>query len=132
MRALDRALDEAQSRHARLVVVAVLEMPLDPRGLQTFGTLDDSPAPRMPLTAPPEIEAVFDSARARIDGTGVAADYTWVAGDPGAGIVAAANEHKAALVVVGTHHHGFLSRLAGSDVAAEVERSAGCEVLVVE
>jgi nucleotide-binding universal stress UspA family protein len=131
-RALDRAIEEARGRDARLVVVVVAEMPLDPRGLQTFGTLDDSPAPRLPLTAPPEIEAIFASARTRIDGSGVDADYTWVAGDPGAGIVAAAKEHRAALVVVGSHHHGFLSRLVGSDVAAEVERSAGCEVVAVE
>ena len=35
-------------------------------------------------------------------------------------------------VVLGSHHHGLLTRLLGTDVAAEVKRSAGCDVIVVE
>jgi nucleotide-binding universal stress UspA family protein len=131
-RALDRAIDEARERGAQLVVVAVAEMPLNPQGLQTFGTLDDSPAPRMPVAAPPEIEEVFAAARERIDAAGLAADYTWAAGEPASAIVGAAQERAAEVVVVGSHHHGLLSRLLGADVAAEVVRSAGCEVIVVD
>jgi nucleotide-binding universal stress UspA family protein len=47
-------------------------------------------------------------------------------------IAEVARERGASLVVVGAHHHGFLSRLAGSDVAAEVERHVGANVLVVD
>lgn len=130
-RALDRALAEARERHGRLVVVAVMEMPLDPTGLQTFGTLDDSPAPGVPVTPPPEIEAVLATARERVDTTGVSADYTWAAGEPASTIVGAARDRKADLIVVGEHHHGMLSRLMGTDVAAEVERTAGCDVIAV-
>jgi nucleotide-binding universal stress UspA family protein len=43
-----------------------------------------------------------------------------------------ARERKASLVVVGSHHHGILARLAGADVGEEIKRSAVAEVLVVE
>ena len=101
-RALDRALEEAKASGAQLVVVSVVELPLDPEGPQNFGTLDDSPARMIPLVVPEELEPVL------------------------------ARDRKASLVVVGSHHHGFLAKLVGADVAAEVKRSAGADVLVVE
>jgi nucleotide-binding universal stress UspA family protein len=131
-RALERALEEAQASHGRLVVVSVTEMPLDPEGPQTFGTLDDSPARMMPLVEPPDLQPVLATARARIQTTGVQADFMWAAGDPANAIVAAARDRQAGLVVLGSHHHGLFSRLLGTDVASEVKRSAGCDVLVVE
>ena len=60
------------------------------------------------------------------------ADYLWAAGEPANEIVAVARERHADVVVLGTHHHSLLSRLLGTDVAAEVKRSAGCDVIVVE
>jgi nucleotide-binding universal stress UspA family protein len=131
-RALDRALEEARARQAHLVVVAVAEMPLNPEGPQNFGTLDDSPARMIPLVEPPELEPVFQAARERAAAAGVAADFVWAAGEPADAIVGAAQDRNAELVVVGAHHHGFLSRVLGEDVAGEVKRSAGCDVLVVE
>ena len=47
-------------------------------------------------------------------------------------IVGAATERKAKLIVLGSHHHGLLSRLLGTDVASEVKRSADCDVIVVD
>jgi universal stress protein A len=134
VRALDRAIEEARSSSSgsRLVVVAVSEMPLNPEGPQTFGSLDDTPARMIPLVEPPELEPVFAAARERIEAANLAADYVWDAGEPAAAIVGAAREQKADLVVVGSHHHGLLSRVLGGDVAAEVKRSAGCDVIVVE
>jgi nucleotide-binding universal stress UspA family protein len=131
-RALDRAIDEARDRKARLVVLAVAEMPLNPEGPQNFGTLDDSPARMIPLVEPPELEPVFRRARERIDAAGVKAEYSWAAGEPSDAIVGLAKERRADLVVIGSHHGGMFSRLLGTDVAAEVQRGAGCEVLVVE
>ncbi len=131
-RALDRAIEEARERDAHLVVVAVVEMPLNPEGPQNFGTLDDSPARMIPLVEPPELEPVFRAARERIDAAGVQAEYSWAAGEPADAIVGEARDRKAELVVVGSHHHGLLSRLFGTDVAAEVKRTAGCDVIVVE
>jgi nucleotide-binding universal stress UspA family protein len=131
-RALERAIEEARSAHAKLVVVAVSEMPLNPEGPQNFGTLDDSPARMIPLVEPADLGPVFEEARERIDRAGVRADYVWAAGEPSNAIVAAARDHNARLVVLGSHHHSWLSRLAGGDVAAQVKRDAGCDVLVVE
>jgi nucleotide-binding universal stress UspA family protein len=131
-RALDRAIAEAHESRGRLVVVAVSEMPLDPEGPQNFGTLDDSPARMIPLVEPPELGPVFERARERIDARGVKADYVWGVGDPSTTIIGAARDHEADLVVLGKHHHGFLSGLLGADVASEVKRGAGCDVLVVD
>jgi nucleotide-binding universal stress UspA family protein len=131
-RALDRAIQEAQASEAHLVVVSVAEMPLDPEGPQTFGALDDSPARMMPLIEPTELSPVLAAARERIEESGVPADFMWSAGEPAATIVAAAHDRDAELVVLGSHHHGLLSRLLGTDVASEVKRSAGCDVLIVE
>jgi nucleotide-binding universal stress UspA family protein len=131
-RALERAVEEAQTSKGRLVVVSVAEMPLDPEGPQNFGTLDDSPARMIPLVEPPELQPVLAAARERIEATGVRADFLWAAGDPANAIVAAARDHKAELVVLGAHHHGLFSRLLGTDVASEVKRAAGCDVLVVD
>ena len=131
-RALDRAIAEAKERHAHLVVVTVAEMLLNPEGPQSFGTLDDSPARMIPLVVPPELEPVIAHARERVAAEGLTADFTWAAGDAAGAIVGAAQDHSATLVVIGTHHHGFLARMLGTDVAAEVKRAAGCDVVVVE
>ena len=131
-RALDRAIEEARAANAQLVVVAVAELPLNPEGPQNFGTLDDSPARMIPLVEPPELEPVFLKARERVKAAGLSADYTWAAGDPSSAIVGAATERGARLIVLGSHHHGLLSRMFGTDVASEVKRSAGCDVIVVE
>jgi nucleotide-binding universal stress UspA family protein len=45
--------------------------------------------------------------------------------------VETARDRNASLVIVGSHHHGFLSRLMGGDVAAEVKRQLGADVIVV-
>ena len=61
---------------------------------------------------------------------GVRADYRWAAGEPGRAILDAARDAKAAVVVLGEHHHGFLAGLFGTDVAAAVERELGSAVIV--
>jgi nucleotide-binding universal stress UspA family protein len=114
------------------VVVAVSEMPLDPEGPQNFGTLDDSPARMIPLVEPPELGPVFAKAKERIGAAGVKADFVWGVGDPSTTILDAARDRKADVVVLGSHHHGFFSRVLGADVASEVKRAAGCHVIVVE
>jgi nucleotide-binding universal stress UspA family protein len=131
-RALDRAIAEAQASDASLLVVSVAEMPLNPEGPQNFGTLDDSPARMIPLVEPPQLEPAFAEARTKVEAAGVAADYAWAAGEPASAIVGAAKERGARLVVLGSHHHGMLSRLLGGDVAERVKRDAGCDVLVVD
>jgi nucleotide-binding universal stress UspA family protein len=130
-RALARAIDEARKSSASLVVVAVAEMPLNVEGLQNFGTLDDSPLQMMPVTAPPELDAIFAEARKQVDAAGLTADYVWAAGEPAGEILGIAKERHATLIVVGSHHHGFFGRLLGADVTGEVQRDAGCDVIAV-
>jgi nucleotide-binding universal stress UspA family protein len=131
-RALARAVDEARAGGAKLVVLAVSEMPLNPEGPQNFGTLDDSPATMIPLTEPPELASVLGRAQERVEAAGLQADYAWAAGEPAQEIVVAARERGADLVVVGHHHHGLMGRLFGEDVAAGVKRAADCEVIAVD
>ena len=131
-RALDRAIEEARGSGARLVVVAVLALPLNPEGPQNFGTLDDSPARMIPLVVPPELEPVQQHAAERISAEGIEAELFWAVGDPAQEIVDAAREHKASVVIVGSHHHSLLGRLLRLDVAAEAERELDAKVIAVD
>jgi len=130
--ALERALEEARGSAADLVVIAVLQLPLNPEGPQTFGTWDDSPATMLPLEAPPEVESILAEARERVEAAGGDADYVWAAGEPANAILGTARDRGASLVVLGSHHHSMFGRLFGEDIAAAVKRDAGCDVLVVE
>ena len=60
-----------------------------------------------------------------IEAAGLDAEYVWAAGSAASTIVDAARDSGADLIVLGEHHHSFLGRVFGSDVAAEVERRAG-------
>lgn len=131
-RALDRAVDEARGRGGRLTVLAVFEMPLDPRAPRAFGTEGDGTPLKGPFTPPPEVQAVLDSAEARLQGSGLAVDYAWAPGEPGQLIVDVAKERGADLIVLGAHHHSLLTSLFGINVAKDVQRRAGCEVVVAE
>jgi len=129
--ALDRAIEEARDQHEKLVVLAVFEVPLDPAGLQNYGTYDDSPPPAFPTGEPAELESVLTRARARVEAEVAKADYLWVAGDPATAIAETAREHHARLVVLGAHEHSWLGRLVGTDVADGVRREFDGDVVTV-
>jgi nucleotide-binding universal stress UspA family protein len=132
VRALEHAAAQAGATHKRLVVLAVFEMPLDPRDPPQFGTAGDGTPYTGPLEAPPQIAEILQDARTRLEGTGVIAEYLWAPGEPARLIVDAARERKATTIVIGHHHHGMLARLFGNDVAGEVLQIADCEVVVVD
>ena len=130
-RALERAVSEASESHAHVTVLSVAPMPLSPDEPRYFGTLDDvSPGEGGPLSPPPEVVEHLSEAREVLAAAGVDADLTWAAGEPGHEIVEAAKRIGAGAIVVGDHHHGFLSRMFGGDVDAEVQREAGCAVIL--
>ena len=131
-RALQHAIEEAKRTGAHLVVVGVAETPLPPTGLQNFGTLDDSPPVLEPLEPSSEVEVALEHARDAVAAAGLKAELAWSVGDPAAEIVATARDRKADLVVLGEHHHSALGRFFGSDVAADVEKELGTDVVVVE
>ena len=130
-RALERGIAEAQARKARLVVLSVFEVPLDPQVDRFFGTLDDiSDWEGQPIAPPPELVGLLAQARDKVEAAGLHAEFMWAAGEPGNAIVEAARDAKVDTVVLGEHHHGFLAGLFGSDVATAVERELGSTVIV--
>ena len=131
-RALSHAIEEAKRTGARLVVLVVAETPLPPTGLQNFGTLDDSPPVLEPLEPTSEVEAALERARDTVEAAGLEADLAWSVGDPSAEIVATARDQHADQVVLGEHHHSALGRFFGSDVAGDVEKELGSELVVLE
>ena len=130
-RALDRGIAEAQARKARLIVLSVFEVPLDPQVDRFFGTLDDiTDWEGQPISPPPELVGLLARARDEVEAAGLHAEFMWAAGEPGNAIVEAARDARADTVVLGEHHHGFLAGLFGSDVAAAVERELGSAVIL--
>jgi nucleotide-binding universal stress UspA family protein len=131
-RALDRAVEEARDSHEHITVLSVVNMPLDPEVPRFFGTLDDiAPGEGRALSAPPDTVAHLTEARNILAAAGVDTDLAWAAGEPGQEIVETAKRVHARVIVLGEHHHGFLSGLFGADVDAEVQREAGCTVILV-
>jgi len=134
-RALDRAIETVDAAGGSVVVVVVEAMPVDPRAPSMYGldlTTVREPTPLVATEPSPEIEAVIEEAEQRVDAAGVTGTFVWGFGDPGRTIVDAARDNKATKIMVGADHHGFLGRLFGADVEAEVRREADCEVVVVE
>jgi nucleotide-binding universal stress UspA family protein len=130
-RALERAITEAQGSKGRITVLSVAAMPLDPNVPRNFGTLDDiSSREGAALSPPPDVVAHLEEAGNRLTAAGLSADLTWAAGEPGRTIVEAAKRIRASVIVLGEHHHGFLSGLFGADVDAAVRREARCDVIV--
>jgi nucleotide-binding universal stress UspA family protein len=129
--ALGRAIQEASSAGASVVVVSVAEMPFDPEAPMSYGTYTDAPT-SIPIRESPELERILGLARERIDAAGVQGDYVWEAGDVATALVREAKDRGAAAIVLGKGHHGRLGRWLGTDVAQEVERSSDCPVIVVD
>jgi nucleotide-binding universal stress UspA family protein len=89
-----------------------------------------------------ELERVYEAQRdwahravdervAAARGAGIAARGVVRVGTPADEIVRAANEEKAAMIVLGTHGRGGVQRLMLGSVADRVLRRAACPVLVV-
>ena len=130
-RALDRAVDEARDSRGRIVVLSVANLPLSPDGPRHFGTLDDISAHEgAALSPPPDVVAHLTEARDVLAAAGHDAELSWAAGEPAQAIVETAARIRAGVIVLGEHHHGLLSSLFGADVAAEVQRAAGCGVIL--
>jgi nucleotide-binding universal stress UspA family protein len=130
-RALERAITEARESHGRITVVSVFNVPLDPDVPRNYGTLDDiSENEGATLSPPPDVVEHLTEARDRLAEAGLDAELTWGAGPPGHVIVETARRARADVIIVGEHHHGFLARTFGADVGAEVQREAGCDVIL--
>ena len=130
-RALDRAVAQARETHGHITVVSVANLPLDLDVPRNFGTLDDiSSEEGLPFEPPPEVVAHLQEAGQILAAAGIDPELTWAAGDPGQEIVETAKRIGARTIVLGEHHHGFLSKVFGGDVGAGVQREAGCTVIL--
>jgi nucleotide-binding universal stress UspA family protein len=78
------------------------------------------------------VEGALGERVAAARGRGVQARWLLKTGSPTEGIVEAAREEAADLLVVGTHGRSGVSRLVIGSVAERVVRSAPCPVLIVK
>jgi nucleotide-binding universal stress UspA family protein len=130
-RALERAAQEARNVGGKVTVLSVVNLPLDPNGPRNFGTLDDiSDREDEALEPPPDVVEHLTDARAQLAKDGIDPDLEWAAGEPGRMIVDTARRIHANVIVLGEHHHGFLGNLFGADIDGEVQREAGCDVIL--
>jgi nucleotide-binding universal stress UspA family protein len=114
-----------------VAVLSVANVPLDPGMPRNFGTLGDISAREgTRLSPPPDVVAHLTEARERLAQAGFEAELLWAAGEPAGEILETARRIRADVIVLGEHHHGFLGKLFGADVDAEVQRAAGCDVIL--
>ncbi len=118
--ATEHAIDLAVRLEVKLLVVTVLE----PAKSASPGRRNDRD-PREVRAR--EAQAVVNRARAE----GADARFLLWEGDPGDGIVAAADAEGADLIVVGTHGRSTVGRFLLGSVSDHVVHRAGCPVLVV-
>jgi nucleotide-binding universal stress UspA family protein len=121
-RALERAVSFSRAFGSKLVVTSVTPVTTPAAG-RSIGT--------DPAEGTERHRAELAAARAYLDGEGIKAEYVEATGHPGESIVAAATEHGADMIVVGTREPGILQRLLGASVSDTVSHRAHCDVLIV-
>ncbi len=112
-------------------MLSVANVPLDLDVPRNFGTLDDiSALEGAPLSPPPQVVEHLTEARERLAAAGLDPELMWAAGEAGRAIVETASRIRADVIVLGERHHGFLAGIFGGDVDGEVQREAGCKVIL--
>lgn len=133
-RALDRAIADAKTTGAELVIVVVEEEPFDPNLPPMFNFSTQPQAIPLEDQEPdtPQLKQLGQEALDRARAAGVSAELVADAGDPMRTIVDAARDHRASSIVLGSHHYNAFQRFLGEDVAAAVKRRVDCPVIAVE
>jgi nucleotide-binding universal stress UspA family protein len=121
-RALGRVTELAKAFDASVVAVSVA--PVLAPAAHGVGPID-------PVDPPELHREQLAHARAVLEELGIKAEYDVGIGDPADGIIAAAGERHADMIVVGTSEPGLISRLLGLSVSENVQRRAHCDVLIV-
>ena len=122
--ALEVGLEIARSTHDDVLFVSVWDMIRGGIGAP-FGYIDQE---YIDADRQRALE-VLDAAKARASNLGINAQTILLWGEPVYEICAAATEHQARMVVIGTHGWGPTAALIHGSVAAGVLRYAPCPVL---
>ena len=121
-RALERAALLARALGAQLVVTSVAPVTATAGG-RSIGADPTEPAD--------EHLAELAQARSYLEREGIAAQYVEAVGHEAESILAAARQHSADLIVVGSRELSALQRLLGQSVSDAVSHGARCDVLIV-
>ncbi len=121
-RALERAAALAKAFEAKLVVTSVAPVTITTTG-RSIGADPVEPAS--------EHLQELSEARTYLQGEGIEAAYVEAVGHEAESILAAAREHSADMIVVGSRELTVLHRLLGQSVSDAVSHGARCDVLIV-
>jgi nucleotide-binding universal stress UspA family protein len=121
-RALERAATLAKALGSQLVVTSVAPVTETAVG-RSLGADPVEPAS--------EHLAELACARNQLEQMGIAASYIEAVGHEGDALVAAAEDRKADLIVLGAVHNSLVGRLLGHNVSDTVAHHAPCDVLFV-
>jgi nucleotide-binding universal stress UspA family protein len=121
-RALQRGVEFAKTFGAKLIVTSVAPV-TTPAGGRSIGA--------DPADTATEHRAELHAAHEYLAGEGIEAKYVEAVGHPAESIVAAAADHSADMIIVGTRELGFMQRMLGASVSESVARRAHCDVMIV-
>jgi nucleotide-binding universal stress UspA family protein len=121
-RALERAATLAKALEAKLVVTSVAPVTITTTG-RSIGADPVEPAS--------EHRRELSEARTYLEGQGLTGQYVEAVGHEAESILAAAREHSADMIVVGSRELTVLHRLLGQSVSDAVSHGARCDVLIV-
>jgi nucleotide-binding universal stress UspA family protein len=121
-RALERAATLAKQFSSTLVVTSVAEVTTPAAG-RSIGV--------DPTESGDVHDAQLAAAKGYLETQGLTGQYVEALGHPADGIVAAAEDHKADLIVIGTREVGTVKRLLGQSVSDSVSHHAHCDVMIV-
>jgi len=121
-RALERAATLVKALGSELIVTSVAPI-AETAGGRSLGADPTEPAS--------EHLAELACARNQLEQLGIAASYIEAVGHEGEALVAAAQDRKADLIVVGSEHSSLVGRLLGHSVSDTVAHHAPCDVLIV-
>ena len=133
LKAVDFAADLASKYNAELILLKVVgDRPpeLDP-AVEEYARSEHIPLPEAELTLT-MADNILDHARRQALSSGatqVSVEPSF--GDPAAQIIAAARDHQADLIVIGSRGHGRLAGLLLGSVGQKVVSLARCPVVVV-
>ncbi len=124
--AQDHVIDLAKKYGAKVILLHVVPLTVSPYPM-VYPISEDELAPQLREAAQKRLEQL----EATLKGHGVAVETATESGPAFAGIVSAARELQADMIIMGTHGHGAVRQMLLGSTAEKVVRKAECPVLTV-